>query len=177
MVWEDGRGDSPSYPIDNAKTVPGVVSAQCWTHTRREFVKAESAEPEAVAEALDLIGALYHIEAHIRDKGYDDKDTLACRAERAKPAVDAFFAWCDAQCQRLELVPSDRLSKALKYALKRQDALRLYLSDPQLPMDTNHLERTLRVIPMGRNYPSPMIMQGWMSATADSAVFSQMRVQ
>ena len=156
-ILSDGHSAYTRY----AKTVPGIIHAQCWTHTRREFVKAEKAEPEAVAEALDLMGVLYHIEAHIRDKGYDDKDKLACRAERAKPALDAFFAWCDAQCQRLDLVPSNPLSKALKYALKRQDALRLYLSDPKLPIDTNHLERTLRVIPMGRNYPSPMIMQGF----------------
>jgi transposase len=25
-----------------------------------------------------------------------------------------------------------------------------YLADPELPLDTNHLQRTLRVIPMGR---------------------------
>lgn len=93
---------------------------------------------------------LYQVETHIRNKGLDRAGTLACRAEHAKPAVDAFFAWCDTQCQRLDLVPSNPLSKALKYAQEREEALRLYLSDPDLPMDTNHLERTLRVIPMGR---------------------------
>jgi hypothetical protein len=35
-------------------------------HICREFVKAEKAEPDAVAEALELIGVLYRIEAHIR---------------------------------------------------------------------------------------------------------------
>ena len=145
-ILSDGHSAYRRY----AESVPGIVHAQCWTHTRREFVKAEKAEPDAVAEALELIGVLYRIEAHIREKRHDDKATLACRAERAKPAVDTFFAWCDTQCQRLDLVPSNPLSKALKYALKRQDALRLYLSDPQLQIDTNHLERTLRVIPMGR---------------------------
>ena len=63
-----------------------AVHAQCWTHTRREFVKAENTEPDAVAEALELIGVLYRVETHIRKKGYDDKDALACRAEQAKPA-------------------------------------------------------------------------------------------
>ena len=50
----------------------------------------------------------------------------------------------------MDLVPSDPLSKALVYARNREDALRLYLADPDIPIDTNHLERTLRVIPMGR---------------------------
>ena len=145
-VLSDGHSAYRRY----AESVPGIVHAQCWTHTRREFVKAENTEPDAVAEALELIGVLYRVETHIRKKGYDDKDALACRAEQAKPAVDAFFAWVVAQCQRIDLVPSNPLSKALKYALKRQGALRLYLCDPQLQIDTNHLERTLRVIPMGR---------------------------
>ena len=113
-ILSDGHSAYRRY----AQTVPGIVHAQCWTHTRREFVKAEKAEPDAVAEALELIGVLYRIEAHIRKKPYDDKEALACRAEQAKPAVDAFFTWCDAQCQRLDLVPSNPLSKALKYALK-----------------------------------------------------------
>ena len=83
---------------------------------------------------------------------------LACRAEHAKPAVDAFFAWCEQQCQRMDLVPSSPLSKALKYARSREAQLRLYLADPELPLDTNHLERILRVAPMGRNYGSFVIM-------------------
>ena len=145
-LLSDGHSAYRSY----AKKVPGIVHAQCWTHTRREFVKAENAEPEAVAEALELIAALYQVETHIRKKQLGLADALAARAEHAKPAVDAFFVWCDAQCQRLDLVPSNPLSRALKYALERQGALRLYLADPELPIDTNHLERTLRVIPMGR---------------------------
>jgi hypothetical protein len=38
----------------------------------------------------------------------------------------------------------------LNYVRTRDAQLRLYLSDPELAPDTNHLERTLRVIPMGR---------------------------
>ena len=64
--------------------------------------------------------------------------------------VDAFFAWCDTQCQRLDLTPKSRLSTALTYAMNREAALRVYLDDPAVPIDTNHLERALRVIPMGR---------------------------
>ena len=100
-----------------------------------------------MAQAFDLIGALYLVEAHIRDKKMNLAQALACHA---KPAVDAFFAWCEAQCQRMDLVPSDPLSKALKYARSREAHLCLYLPDPELMLDTNHLERTLRVISMGR---------------------------
>ena len=42
------------------------------------------------------------------------------------------------------------LSKALVYAQNHEAQLRVYLGDPDVPIDTNHLERALRVIPMGR---------------------------
>ena len=48
---------------------------------------------------------------------------------------------------------TDPFMKAAVYALKRKDALRVFLSNAGIAMDTNHEERTLRVIPMGRrNY-------------------------
>ena len=127
-----------------------LVHAQCWSHSRREFIKAEKAEPEAVAEALEHIGQLYQIETHIREQGLTGEDKRAYRQEHALAHVNAFFAWCREQCQRIDLVPSNRLSKALKYVCQREAALRLYLDDPELAIDTNHLERTLRVIPMGK---------------------------
>ena len=142
----DGHSAYASY----ARQRPQLRHAQCWTHTRREFVKAENSEPDAVAQAFDHIGALYLVEDHIRKDKLQGDPALKCRIDHAKPAVDAFFQWCDEQCQRMDLVPSEPLSKALNYARNREDALRLYLTDPDIPIDTNHVERTLRVIPMGR---------------------------
>ena len=48
------------------------------------------------------------------------------------------------------LLPSSPLTKALAYAHKRRAALEVFLTDPDVPIDTNHLERALRPIPMGR---------------------------
>lgn len=64
-----------------------------------------------------------------------------------------FWAWCYEQRQRTDLLPSNPLAKALGYVWERREALEVYLSDPEVPIDTNHLERALRPIPMGRkNY-------------------------
>ena len=132
-----------------AKGRPEVTQAQCWAHTRRYFERAKDSDP-AVHEALDQIGALYAIEAEIRDKTLEGEAKLSYRAERAKPLVDAFFAWVYTQRQRMDLVDSSLLAKALKYADNHQAQLQVYLGDPDVPIDTNHLERALRVIPMGR---------------------------
>ena len=75
---------------------------------------------------------------------------VAHRRERSAPAVDAFFAWCKAQRQRLDLLPSSPFAKALAYAAQREPGLRVFLDDPAVSVDTNHLERGLRPIPTGR---------------------------
>ena len=64
--------------------------------------------------------------------------------------MDAFWAWCEEQCKRHDLTPKNPLSKALKYAMKRKKSLEVFLSDPDVPIDTNHLERLIRYIPMGK---------------------------
>jgi len=133
-----------------ARQNTSVTHAECWAHTRRYFERAKEADPEAAAQALELIGKLYRIEAYIRDKQLTDATKLKYRTEHSEPAVQAFWQWCDKQCQRHDLLPSHPLTKALKYAMARTDRLKVFLSDPVVPIDTNHLERALRPIPMGR---------------------------
>jgi transposase len=133
-----------------ARIHPEVIHAQCWAHTRRKFERARNAEPEAVAEALELIGQLYLIEKHIREHKLTGEAKRSYRIEHARPVVEAFFEWCDRQCQRIDLLPSNPLSTAIAYAKHRQGALSVYLSDPDLAIDTNHLERAIRPVAIGR---------------------------
>lgn len=127
-----------------------VTHAQCWTHTRRKFVEAENNEPEAVAEMLALMGMLYAQEEKIRNDGLEGEAKRAWRLEHSKPVVDTIYDWVRMQRQREDLVPKDPFSKALMYLANRETELSVYLSDPDVPIDTNHLERLIRPIPMGR---------------------------
>ena len=127
-----------------------LTHAQCWVHCRRGFDEAKDAEPESVAVALAYIGRIYEHEAYLRDKAIVGQDKLDYRIQNSLPVVEAFFSWCYDQRQRIDLVKSNPLSGALVYAMKREQALKVFLSDPDVPPDTNHLERALRVIPMGR---------------------------
>jgi hypothetical protein len=99
---------------------------------------------------LAYIGRLYEHEAYLRDRAITGEKKLKYRMENCLPVVEAFFGWCHEQRQRIDLVKSNPLSKALSYTMKREHSLKVFLSDPEVPMDTNHLERALRVIPMGR---------------------------
>ena len=59
-------------------------------------------------------------------------------------------AWLEQELVASALLPTNPFTKAARYALERQAGLRVFLEDPDVPVDTNHLERALRVIPMGR---------------------------
>jgi transposase len=133
-----------------AQASENVTNAQCWSHARRYFEGALEAEPVAAEEALSIIALLYRHEKIIKEKRLVGADKQAYRSEHTEPVVKSFWTWCEQQCQRHDLLPSDKLTKALKYAMNRRTALQVFLSDPDVPLDTNHVERELRVIPMGR---------------------------
>ncbi len=125
-----------------------VTRGQCWSHARRPFEKALEMEPESAQQALKMIGALYKVEDGILD--LDDHKKHAHRQEHSKPIVDRFFQWIREQRQRTDLVNSNPLSKALLYSQDREEAMRVFLDDPNVPIDTNHLERQIRYIAMGK---------------------------
>ena len=133
-----------------AQRVNRLVHAQCWSHTRRQFVEAEPAEPTLVAQGLDRIGEVYKHEALLRQRRLEAEAKLAYRAEFAKPLVDAFFLWLQQTLTTQPLLPSNPFTKAARYALEREQALRVFLEYPNVPLDTNHLERQIRAIALGR---------------------------
>ena len=49
----------------------GLTHAQCWAHARRKVFEAQDIEPGPAAQALEAIGALYAVEAGIREQGFD----------------------------------------------------------------------------------------------------------
>jgi transposase len=127
-----------------------IAHAQCWVHCRRTFFEALQADPEAVQDALKQIAALYAIEDEIRQQNLIGEAKRQHRLTHSKLRVEAFFGWIDRQFERQGLLPSSPFTVALAYARERRTGLEVYLEDPDVPMDTNHLERALRVIPMGR---------------------------
>jgi transposase len=133
-----------------AAGLPRCTHALCWAHTRRAFLKAESIEPQPVAQALEMIRGLYAIERDLRAVGADQETILARRKTESEPIVDRFFEWVAAEIAKPELLPRSPLAKALGYAKEREPGLREFIKDAWLALDTNDLERALRVIPMGK---------------------------
>ena len=126
----------------------GLTHAQCWAHARRKVFEAQESEPGPASQALESIGALYAVEAAIREQELTGQAKRAYRLAHAKPGADRFFAWIDKQFAALGFLPSSPFIAALAYIRERRAGLEVYLDDPDVSIDTSHLERALRVIPM-----------------------------
>jgi transposase len=133
-----------------AEKVNGIVHAQCWSHTRRNFVEAEAAEPDLSGHILDRIALLYEHEQKIRERRFTDERRQLYRAEHSKPVVDGIFSRLEEAMREHMLLPSSPFTKAANYALEREKPLRVFLEYPNVPVDTNHLEREIRPIALGR---------------------------
>lgn len=135
------------YPGFEQLIPNGIVLAACWAHTRRKFYEVHQATGSPIAaEALRRIGELYAVEDRIRGRSAELRRMV--RIELAKPVIDTLKPWMEAELHRIP--PRGPLADAIRYALVRWDALRLYLQDGRVELDTNTVERAIRPIALGR---------------------------
>ena len=100
--------------------------------------------------ALEQVKALFAIEDDIRTLKLAGEAKQLHRLTHGKPLVEIFYGWMDRQLERQGFTPTNPFIRALNYVRERRLWLEVFLTDPDVPIDTNHLERALRVIPMGR---------------------------
>ncbi|MBS0418789.1 MAG: IS66 family transposase [Proteobacteria bacterium] len=136
----------------HAKKV-GIAHALCWSHSRREFVEAQMSEPDGSLKALRRISALYAIyaiEEDIRNRGLTREAKQLHRLAHSRRHVEDFFAWVDRCREAHGLRPTTPFTQALNYVCERRLGLELFLTDLDVPLDTNHLTHGPRSVPMGR---------------------------
>ena len=145
-LLSDGYSAYASYI---AKT-DDISHAQCWVHTRRQFFDAQSDEPQLAEEMMQRMAALFAFEEECKAQGLAGEEKRAHRLTNSKPVVDGIIGRTVELLQERAFLPAAPFTKALGYLHARTIELRVFLENPEVPLDTNHLERALRPIPMGR---------------------------
>ena len=102
------------------------------------------------AEALELIGALQLCERKIRNRKLEGREKLEFRRTRAFPAANAFRDWFSRHYGDRRRPRRSPIAGAPDHARNRRSELEAWLSDPDVPIDTNRLERGLQFLPLGR---------------------------
>lgn len=162
MYSEDRKGEHPATHLKGFRgllqvdgyagfarlVTEGVPQlAFCWAHTRRKFYDIHVATKSPIAEqALQRIAALYAVEAAIRGRPAEERQSM--RQRDSRPLVEAMHTWLTGQLARI--AGRSELAKAIRYALRHWAGLILFLDDGRLELDTNTVERAIRPIALGR---------------------------
>jgi transposase len=131
-----------------------VTEVACWAHTRRKFYDARNSDPSRSHQALAMIRLLYDVERLAKD--LDAHARLMLRRQHAKPVLQDFHRWMDAELPAV--LPKSPMGQAFAYARNNWEALTRYATGPEddagyLSIDNNAAERAIRPLTIGRkNY-------------------------
>lgn len=147
-----------SYRILEEESGGDILTTGCFMHCRRYFAEAffvqdvaamSDEELTALPEtrALLLIRGIYQEEKKL--KGLTADERIVAREENVAPKVDAFFEYIRF-LEGSDNGFSDRMKKAITYALNQEKNLRRFLTDGNIPCDNGHVERVIRSYSVGR---------------------------
>lgn len=147
-----------SYQVLEDESDGDIVVSCCFMHCRRYFAEAffindiaemtnEQLKEMPETQALFLIRDIYIEENKLKDFSADDRLTL--RKEKVGPLVDRFFNYIH-ELAESELVFSDRMNKAINYAINQESHLRVFLTDGNICCDNGNAERKIRAYSVGR---------------------------
>jgi hypothetical protein len=98
---------------------------------------------------LLLIAELYRVEKLARHRGVRGENLRLLREQGARPVLEKLEAYLWEI--RDQLLPKSEAGQAVNYILKNWAALTRYCGNPDLSIDNNHTERSLRGWAVGRN--------------------------
>ena len=127
----------------------GMVEVGCWAHARRHVHQALDTDPSRMRTILLLIAELYRVEKLGRQRGLIGEDLRLLREQGARPILEKLRGYLLEI--REQLLPKSEAGQTVNYILKNWAALTRYCENPDLSIDNNHTERSLRGWAVGRN--------------------------
>ena len=132
-----------------------VVLAWCWSHQRRNFIDCAAGQVELTQWCetwLGDIAGIYRLNkqrlSHYKP-GLEQQDEAFEAAQRAlETEIERLFATATQQLSARH--KTAREAKPLRSLLNHREGLSVFLQRPEVPMDNNFAERTLRGAVIGR---------------------------
>ena len=161
----------------------GFRISNCWSHGRRNVLKANSEAPGQVSAFLDLVAELYEIERRVAGVDADapggyrrvmDLEKLrVARDTESRAVIARLEKWILEQ----SCIPGGKLKAGLEYVAGRWKNLTKFLDAPEIPLDNNITEAGFVGIAQGRrNYVGCRTERGMKVATTFYTVSESARV-
>ena len=140
-----------------AREFEAVVLAICWAHVRRDFIEAGNVKgrlTEWAEEWVRAIGGLYALNARRMECWQADgslsqqSQEFALHHRALREAMQQMVEKRDTQLSSDSL--GEKQCKVLRSMQRFWDGLSVFVNHPQVPMDNNAAERSMRTAVVGR---------------------------
>ena len=129
-------------PTNNCVDRAGGARGGCNAHSRRKFVEALRLGDTRAARAVELYGAIFHVDAESKRLGETVAERFERRQRESRPLVEELRTWVEDKWREVE--PKTPLGKAIGYARRQWRRLTRFLDDPIMDLTNNEVERDLR---------------------------------
>ena len=147
-AWRVISSDGYSAYTNLAKTRAKAGSnetirlAGCWAHLRRKFYDLHiSGVSKTATDTIIAMTELWRIEDEVRGRDLDSRSML--RREKSTTIVSGLFDVWEKELSKVS--GKSKTAEAIRYALTRREALERFLTGGRIEIDSNIVERAIRL--------------------------------
>lgn len=123
-----------------------LIRCHCLAHGRRQFTDLEEVFPAEARQVITVLDQVFEHETVTRNQAMTPTERLAYHQAHSGPLMTALHAWLEQQFRDRTVEPNSSLGKAFTYLLNRWPTLTQFLRRPGAPLDSNTVERALKLI-------------------------------
>jgi len=130
----------------NTADEAALIRCHCLAHGRRKFSELEEVWPEECAVVIEALKQVFDHEEEARVQQMNATERLAYHQAYSGPIMEALKQWLDTQIDERLVEPNSSLGKAIAYLRGHWETLTRFLQVERAPLDTNIVERALKLI-------------------------------
>jgi transposase len=135
------------YTGINLRTDNNIQHAACNSHARRKIFEARHNHPQIASVLLAMFQELYDLEDQARPM--DAANRFQLREEKSTLVWQRMREYLDGDVVS-RLLPKEEMTQAVGYLNNHWDALQLYISHADVPIDNNETEQLMKQVAIGR---------------------------
>jgi hypothetical protein len=130
----------------NTADEAALIRCHCLAHGRRKFSELEEVFPEECAVVIEALKQVFDHDEAAQVQQMNATERLAYHQTYSRPIMEALKRWLDTQVDERLVEPNSSLGKAIAYLRGHWDTLTRFLQVERAPLDTNIVERALKLI-------------------------------
>jgi hypothetical protein len=123
-----------------------LIRCHGLAHGRRQFTDLEEVFPAEAHHVVTVVNQGFEHEAETRRQAMPAAERLAYHQAHSGPLLDALHDWLEHQFQDRTVEPNSSVGKAFRYLQNRWQTLTQLLRVEGAPLDSNTVERALKLI-------------------------------